>query len=196
MLTTTYLRGVVSLSTLSYPFPPPPPSSTPPASVANARNATARFDKSVMLRDHAAVGVGVGAGVGRWRAWLGERGAANPSNPIPPNLISDLVLGVLTTSAYNYNVLIVNAGRIVRTALDRQSRRHKGKGSYGTGRRGRRARGQPPARAAVAAAGPFPALPPGNRSFCPGVVLARMRWISTRVLDKLRFGFLGSRSRA
>lgn len=40
-------------------------------------------------------------------------------------------------------------------------------------------------------AGPFPALPPGNRSFSPGVVLARVRWISTRVLDKLRFATFG-----
>lgn len=38
---------------------------------------------------------------------------------------------------------------------------------------------------------PSQPFPPGNRSFSPGVVLARVRWISTRVLDKLRFATFG-----
>lgn len=47
-------------------------------------------------------------------------------------------------------------------------------------------------RGPAAATGPSQALPPGNRSFSPGVVLARVRWISTRVLDKLiRFATFG-----
>lgn len=69
-------RPVTTTTTLR--LPPPLRTNCPPASIANARNATARFDKSVMLRDHAAVGVGVGAGAARGPCvpgWAG--GAAN-----------------------------------------------------------------------------------------------------------------------